>query len=140
MEKIFTNLTKRLGQSHLRKRLTRQVDLATKFYAQGGYSSFHIENFRHMYHTLKFLLKVTCLYNRGLQNAIKYEVEKVKVQFDNLPPQFRGFRILQLSDIHADAIMDNGDALCRLLAIIELTYVSLPVTFGSIPRMFMKKP
>lgn len=37
----------------------------------------------------------------GLGNKYKYQIKRVKLAFDNLPPAFRGLKIVQLSDIHS---------------------------------------
>lgn len=112
---IYQQLASRIGEPHLRKRLLRQVEIATKFYAKGGYASFHIENVEPVYVILKYMLKALGLYQQGLENALDYRIETVQVPLKNLPSQFDGFRILQLTDIHADAIHDKGQKLLELL-------------------------
>lgn len=37
----------------------------------------------------------------GLSNKYNYQVNKVKINFDNLPNAFKGFRIVHISDIHS---------------------------------------
>jgi predicted MPP superfamily phosphohydrolase len=37
----------------------------------------------------------------GFRNKYNYDIRHVKLSFDNLPPGFRGLKILQLSDIHS---------------------------------------
>lgn len=37
----------------------------------------------------------------GFSNKYKYKVRKVKLSFPNLPAAFKGFRIVQISDIHS---------------------------------------
>ena len=112
---VYQKLARRMGEDHLRKRLTRQVEYAAKFYAKGGYASFHLENVELLPIVLKFSLKVLNLYRRGQQNALDYKVELVRVFVKNLPPEFNGFQILQLSDLHADGIPDNGHKLISTL-------------------------
>jgi predicted MPP superfamily phosphohydrolase len=116
---VYQKLARRIGEDHLRKRLTRQVEYAAKFYAKGGYASFHLENVELLPIVLQFSLKVLHLYRRGQQNALDYKVEKVRVCVKNLPPEFNGFRILQLSDLHADGIADNGHKLISALKQIK---------------------
>ncbi len=43
-QKLYQRLEERIGRDHLRKRVGRQVESAAKFYAKGGYASFHLEN------------------------------------------------------------------------------------------------
>jgi uncharacterized protein len=116
---IYQQLVQRIGEDHLRKRLIRQVDLAAKFYAKGGYASFHLENVEFIYVILEYMLKALGLYQHGLENALDYRIETVQVPLGNLPSQFDGFRILQLTDIHADVINDNGHKLFNILKNIQ---------------------
>jgi predicted MPP superfamily phosphohydrolase len=117
--KLYQRLEQRIGRDHLKKRVSRQVESAAKFYAKGGYASFHLENVELLPVILKFILKLFRLYKRGLENALDYRVEHVRVDIENLPPEFNGFRLLQLSDIHADGIADGGLKLISILGQIE---------------------
>ncbi|MGB4885832.1 MAG: metallophosphoesterase, partial [Ferruginibacter sp.] len=36
----------------------------------------------------------------GFSNKYKYQVKKIKLSFSNLPINFKGFKIVQISDIH----------------------------------------
>lgn len=49
---------------------------------------------------LKFLLRVTGLYNRGVRNASNVQVKKVKFIFPNLPQGLHNFTILFTADLH----------------------------------------
>jgi predicted MPP superfamily phosphohydrolase len=117
--KIYQRLEQRIGRDHLRKRVSRQVESAAKFYTKGGYASFHLENVELLPVILKLMLKLFLMYERGLENALDYRVEHVRVDIENLPPEFNGFRLLQLSDIHADGIADGGQKLISILEQIE---------------------
>ena len=112
---IYHQLAHRIGKAHLGKRLTLQVEFAAKFYAKGGYASFHLENVEFVYVILEYILKALGIYRRGLKNALDYRIENVQVLLENLPEQFERFRILQLTDLHADAFYDKGQKLIRLL-------------------------
>ena len=43
----------------------------------------------------------------GFGNKYKYEVKRVKMAFDNLPPEFKGLKILHISDIHSGSFTDK---------------------------------
>jgi uncharacterized protein len=43
----------------------------------------------------------------GFSNKYNYQIKNVKLQFDNLPPSFKGLRIVQISDIHSGSFMDK---------------------------------
>lgn len=45
----------------------------------------------------------------GITNRYRYRVRKVRMAFDNLPASFKGFKIVQISDIHTGSF-DNHDA------------------------------
>ncbi len=47
-------------------------------------------------------LRLCGLYERGLRNARRIELKRMELAFANLPAEFAGFRILQLSDLHVD--------------------------------------
>jgi len=61
----------------------------------------------------QLFLRLTGYYNKGLSNAKNIEVKKLELTFENLPPVFNGFKILQLSDLHIDAIEGFEDILIR---------------------------
>jgi uncharacterized protein len=112
---LYQQLLHRIGEDHLRKRLTRQIDDAASFYARGGYTSLHLENIEVIPIVLKWLLKFLGLYQRGLKNVLAYRVEHVQVPIPDLPEQFEGFRILQFSDLHTDGMADNGSKLFNMI-------------------------
>jgi uncharacterized protein len=43
----------------------------------------------------------------GFSNKYNYKVKRVRLQFPNLPPAFRGIKIAQLSDIHSGSFTDK---------------------------------
>jgi len=48
----------------------------------------------------------------GITNRYNYHVHRVKLQLTNLPPAFKGFKIVQLSDIHTGSF-DNHAAVAK---------------------------
>src|SRR6187402_381014 len=48
----------------------------------------------------------------GFTNKYNYHVRKVKLSYDNLPPAFKGLKIVQLSDIHSGSLADR-DAVAK---------------------------
>ena len=44
----------------------------------------------------------------GFSNKYNYKVRKIKLAFDNLPPAFKGFRIVQISDIHSGSFHNKN--------------------------------
>jgi uncharacterized protein len=47
----------------------------------------------------------TILY--GISNRYNYRVHKIKLSYGNLPPAFKGLKILQISDIHSGSLNDK---------------------------------
>ena len=43
----------------------------------------------------------------GFTNKYNYNIKKLKLAFDNLPPAFKGMKILHISDIHAGSFTDH---------------------------------
>ena len=47
-------------------------------------------------------LRLVGLYGRGVRNACDIRVKRLEFRFDDLPQAFDGFRLLHLTDLHAD--------------------------------------
>lgn len=47
----------------------------------------------------------TMLY--GFSNKYRYQVKRVKLSFPNLPAAFKGFKIVQISDVHSGSLTDK---------------------------------
>jgi predicted MPP superfamily phosphohydrolase len=114
-QKLFKLLAQRVDADYLHKRLTRQIERAARYYHKNSLYTFYIESSHLIQRILKFVLTVQGSYKIGIENTTDYKIEKIQISFANLPPQFDGFQILQLSDIHADAIHDSGSKLFSLL-------------------------
>lgn len=66
-----------------------------------------------------FGLKAVGLYDRGRRNALDLRLTRLDLDFESLPPAFDGFRILQLTDLHVDALPEAVEAARRLVAGVE---------------------
>lgn len=49
-------------------------------------------------------LRKTSIFERGFQNAINIIVNEFELKLEDIPPEFNGYRILQLTDLHLDMI------------------------------------
>jgi len=47
----------------------------------------------------------------GFSNKYNYQIKKVKLAFDNLPPAFKGLRIIHISDIHSGSFTDKAEVM-----------------------------
>lgn len=66
------------------------------------------------------LLKLTGLYQRGRRNALDIKVTRLDLAFPDLPVAFDGFTILQLTDLHVDALPEAMAAARAHLAGVEV--------------------
>jgi len=55
-------------------------------------------------------LRLSGLYSRGVRNALDIRLTRVELKFENLPSEFDGYRILQLSDPHVDFLAGPFEA------------------------------
>ncbi|MGD9212537.1 MAG: metallophosphoesterase family protein [Desulfobacteraceae bacterium] len=117
-EDIFNTLEDRVGKKHLRKRLQRQMQHTALQFSGNGFR-LHLENMELPFIIFRMLLKCIGLWKRGTRNAMNYRVRKVNVTFKRLPKAFDGLKLLHLSDIHTDGLVDNADQLCRLIETLE---------------------
>src|SRR5271167_100178 len=53
---------------------------------------------------LRTALQITGLYSRGTRNALEPAVSQLRLEFENLPESFHGFRVLHLADLHIDGV------------------------------------
>lgn len=86
--------------SHLEAHLTR------------GKGSFHFENLEWFRHVVHRILRWTGMLPRGERNALRPVVRELRFEFADLPPAFDGYRLLHLSDIHADGLAGLADVIC----------------------------
>jgi uncharacterized protein len=68
---------------------------------------------------LKTFLKATRLYSRGVRNALRPIVRHVRLEFEDLPASFDGFRILHLADLHIDALDGLAEVVADLVSTLD---------------------
>ncbi len=76
----------------------------------------HRVAFKQMLSLFGWGLRLCGLYERGVRNALRVELKRMELAFANLPAEFDGFRILQLSDLHVDFLPEPLDAALDLIA------------------------
>ena len=114
----FERLRKRIGTAHLRRRLIRQTTHVARVFG-GGLVHFHVENLQWSYYVLKWLLRLVGMYARGHRNALTPVIRHNPVGLTGLPKAFAGFRLLHLSDLHADLDAEFIPALVQQLSTLE---------------------
>lgn len=66
-----------------------------------------------------FGLRLLGLYDRGVRNAHVIELIRLELWFEDLPREFDGFRLLQLTDLHADFLPETMEIMHGLIEGIE---------------------
>lgn len=67
----------------------------------------------------------------GFSNKYNYRVHKVKLAFKNLPPAFKGLRIIQLSDIHSGSF-NNKAAVQKGVELVNAQQADLVLFTGDL--------
>ena len=111
-------LKHRFGEEMLSKRLRQQVKISASPFGEGR-GHFHWENLRFIPLLLKSALKGLGVLERGHQNSLDFSVKEVVTKFHELPDTFDGYRILHLSDLHLDGMLDAGHALGGIVRNLE---------------------
>ncbi len=72
-------------------------------------------------------LRLIGLYDRGVRNALDIKLKEFEFAFPDLPVEFDGYRILQMSDLHVDFL---PEAMNRALELISNQEIDLCVLTG----------
>ncbi len=64
---------------------------------------------------VRTVLKMAGLYSRGMQNALQPVVQHLRLEFQDLPSSFNGFRILHLTDLHIDGLDGLAEKVAELI-------------------------
>jgi len=97
----------------LKRQLIEQGQLAA--WTRHGRPSLLEKNFSLLRTVLACGLRLLGLYARGVGNALSPELKYLRLAFDTLPEAFHGFRILHLSDLHADGLPSMAESLAPRL-------------------------
>ncbi len=115
---IATFLEHRLGRLHARQRLGIEADHEAQAFGQ-GLNFFHVENWYSIHSVIRSGLTLAGLYGRGGRNAQNVQIRHNHVSFGRLPSAFEGFKVLQISDMHADISEGAMRRVIELLAGME---------------------
>jgi predicted MPP superfamily phosphohydrolase len=111
------------SRAKLADRLQPRIAVEQHF-AQIGHTYRHGKVFRFfdnhiMRPALKVGLKAVGLYSVGRRNSLSPRIRELVLHFPDLPPNFDGFRLLQLSDFHIDGVDGLAEKLVPLLSGIK---------------------
>lgn len=113
-EDVYNTLLARVGETHLRQRLTIQVDHAGEVLGRGR-TLMHIENAEWLMIFIYYSLKLTGLFNYGRRNMLDIRCVENQVLIPGLPRAFDGYTLLHLSDLHLDIDPALTDAIISRL-------------------------
>ena len=103
----------------LQKRQLIEHGLLTSW-SKRGRKSWRGEHHEALCSLLRLALQVTGLRRRGELNALSPVIRHIPLRSDNLPESFCGFKMLHLTDLHADGVTGLADALCERLSGLEV--------------------
>jgi uncharacterized protein len=127
IEPILSKLEQRLGgRLYAKQRLGIETDHEAQVFGQ-GLTFFHIENWYSIHSVIRTLFKLMGLYWRGRTNATRVQVRYNDLRLKKLPLAFNGFKLLHMSDFHADM---NDGAMRRLEEILPTLSYDLCVLTG----------
>lgn len=119
----LASFTEPVASGSLRQRLARRMAIEAqsertgRWGSKGPWAAWCERNFTKP--LLKYGLEMTGLYARGVRNALSPEVRHVRLNFPGLPEAFRGFKILQLADLHIDGMDGLTQVVTDMLGDIE---------------------
>ncbi len=97
----YRTLSRRLGRNVLEKRILKQAGLWAKEVHQGK-GFFRFERVIPMDALILLALRLSGLAKAGRRNYLDVRIVENDVRIPGLPPEFEGFRMLQLADLHCD--------------------------------------
>nr|WP_306292481.1 metallophosphoesterase [Solemya velum gill symbiont] len=107
-----------MGTIHARQRLDIETDKEQHVFG-GGLNFFHPENWYSIHSLIRYTLRITGFYGRGWRNTLNIHVRNNDILLDNLPPEFDGYTILHMSDLHADMNPPAMEALINTVGELE---------------------
>ena len=111
-------LFERMGRESAERRMSLQVDHSAALFGAGR-GTLHFENFHAIRIVLEHVLSLSGLAGLARRNCADYRVERIEATLTHLPEAFDGYRIVQLSDLHADALVDGGVGILSALEGLE---------------------
>jgi hypothetical protein len=103
-------LTARIGRLHVRQRLGLERDLEARVFRRQTHF-FPVENWHAKRRLIRGGLRSVGLLGRARRNARCIVLRRNEVALPHLPPEFDGFSLLQLTDLHIDAAPDYAAVL-----------------------------
>lgn len=115
---IEWQLEQRLGRVHARQRLGIETEHGHRIFG-GGLNFFHPENWYSIHRLIRYCIRLSGLYWRGVNNARNIQVRHNELRLAHLPSAFEGYTLLHLTDLHVDLDPEITQALCQCVANLE---------------------
>ena len=125
----FQHYTPRLGEAEFVVRMEAEQGIRERRMEGSGKGIFGLKNKIDLYGPIKFCLKLSGFWNRALRNYFDIHVVRNEVRLKNLPPEFNGYTILQLSDLHADLHPDFPARVREIIAPLDYDCLALTGDF-----------
>jgi uncharacterized protein len=122
----MARLEQRLGRARARQRLAMELRYERKLFREGLNFS-HPGNWYAKHSVIAAALKLAGLYGRGRRNSERVRLRHNSFSLPELPPQFEGFTILHVSDLHVEM---NPGATRRVLELVRGARVDLCALTG----------
>lgn len=119
-------LEHRLGEREFVLRLETEAKLCVGKGKGQGRGLFRLETKMDFYGCIRRCIQLSGLWGRAVRNYLDIQVVRNEVFLANLPKAFDGFRLLQLTDLHADLHPDFPEAVKQVIA--PLAYDCLVLT------------
>jgi uncharacterized protein len=117
-QEAFAKLVDRIGPDHAGQRMEMQAHYSALL-LKGFHLHIHMEEFPAMAWLIKTFLKTTGLWPLAVKNTSQYRIVEHTVPIPHLPESFDGFRIMHLSDLHIEGMIDKGKALQAALSSLQ---------------------
>ncbi|MFV0337565.1 MAG: metallophosphoesterase [Chthoniobacterales bacterium] len=114
----YRALADRLGYDLLRKRIQKQAGLWGHD-THPGQGFFVVERFLPIDFLAELVLRLSGLYHRAYREFLDIQLYHNEVFFPDLPTEFDGFRLLQLSDLHIDIDPALSERICGLMKKVD---------------------
>ncbi|MDQ8195808.1 metallophosphoesterase [Coraliomargarita sp. SDUM461004] len=92
----------RLGETEFAARMAAEKHMRDHRGEGQGKGIFRLEHKWDTYALIRFCLKISGFWQRAVRNYFDIKVVRNEVRLANLPAEFDGYTILQLTDLHAD--------------------------------------
>lgn len=107
------------GREEWRQRRLEMERGEVKNTPHGGRQVRHWNAFKALVGLFGVGLRLLGAYDRGVRNAHDIQINRLELWFEDLPKEFDGFQLLQLTDLHVDFLPETMQITCSLIAGIE---------------------